>query len=426
MPRSRKPTVKRSVRVAALPVPPMLAELTFYGLILYGIIAQAWGISVPLLGAAGLAILASYFIWRSRDHFGPIFGPLFPVLCCAVSFLLVQLVFYENSLMADENRGIVTWIFMLIIVQSLLAREGFLHRFALATTAIAFVLLPYMVSNYGNAVSASVERAGLERSVGLANSDDLAAWFGFCCIFFVVVSIETRRHLIRIASVLAALIFLGLVGLTVTRAALVGTAIAMIVALRRVLKQGFLPVLLLAAVVSVVFASGFFDQALSSYMARGTEDTGRLEIWPLAVQRFLDSPFFGVGPDDIATYVPSKSMAITPHNAFLYVGLMSGIIPLMLFLWYWFKAITGAYHLSRKGLQDASFQLPLLIYTLIQCVFLAVIFMHPWAIVVLCNAIPRRSGQFVIDDSRGIDATRKQIEIAHGIGRAVSIRSAKT
>jgi O-antigen ligase len=404
----------------------MLAELTFYGLILYGIIAQAWGISVPLLGAAGLAILVSYFIWRSRDHFGPIFGPLFPVLCCAVSCLLVQLVFYENSLMADENRGIVTWIFMLIIVQSLLAREGFLHRFGLATTIIALLLLPYMVSNYGNAVSVSVERGGLDRSVGLANSDDLAAWFGFCCIFFVVVSVETTRHLIRIASLLAALLFLGLVGLTVTRAALVGIAIGMIVALRRILKRGFVPVLLLAAVVSVVFASGVFDQALSSYMARGTADTGRLELWPLAVQRFVDSPFFGVGADDIATYVPSKSIAITPHNAFLYVALMSGIIPLMLFLWYWLKAIRGAYHLSRKGLQDAPFQLPLLTYTLIQCMFLAVIFMHPWAIVVLCNAIPRRSEKFIIDENREIGTSRKQNEIAHGIGRAVSIRAAKS
>lgn len=389
------PIIRGLVRVPQ-PVLPWFVEYAFYALVLYAIIAEAWGISVPLVGAGGRAVLASYCVWRLRGNLGSVYSPLFLVLCCAVTFLLIQFLFYDESIMSSANREIINWIFTLIIVQSLLLCEGFFHRFTFATAIIGAVLIPYLIDNYSNASAASVQRAGLDRSVGVANPDDLAAWFGFCCVFFMIVSIETKRYLIRIASFFIAIACLGVVGLTVTRAALIGIAIALVIALRRLLKRGFLPVLFLAALVSAVLVSGLFDQAITSFGERGTEDTGRLVMWPVAIGRFFDSPFIGVGANEIGTYVPQTGQEITPHNVFLYVALMSGIIPLTFFVWYWFKAIKGAYELSSKGVQDAPFQLPLIIYTLIQGFFLAGLFMSPWAIVVLCNAVPRQVAQFVM------------------------------
>ena len=419
--------ISRIIRKRQTQLPPFV-EYAFYGLILYAIIAEAWGISVPLVGAGGRAVLAIYSLWRLRKSIRSVYNPIGLALCCAVTFLLVQGFFYGESLMSSANREIVNWIFTLIIVQSLLIREHFLHRFGIAAVAIGGLLMPYLVINYSNVSAASVERAGLENSVGLANPDDLAAWFGFCCVFAVVVSIETQRYMVRFASFCVAIVCLGIVGMTVTRAALIGIILAVIIALRRVLKRGFLPVLLLAALVSVVLVSGIFDQAITSYSARGTEDTGRFAVWPIAVERLLASPLFGVGPEKIATYVPETNQELTPHNAFLYVGLMSGIIPLSFFILYLLKGIRGGCELTRKGLQDASFQLPLIIYVLIQALFLAGVFMSPWAIVVLCNAIPRQTGKFALLRSvrRGAVESLKPGEMAHRVARRIDVGTAKS
>ena len=400
---------------------PPFVEYAFYGLILYAIIAEAWGISVPLVGAGGRAVLAIYSLWRLRKSIRSVYNPIGLALSCAVTFLIVQVLFYGDSVMSSANREIVNWIFTLIIVQSLLIRENFLQRFGISAAVIGALLIPYLVANYGNASTAAIERAGLDSSVGMANPDELAAWFGFCCVFGVIVSIETRRNMIRLAAFCLAIACLGIVGMTVTRAALIGIIIAVVIALRRVLKRGFLPVLLLVALVSVVVVSGLFDQAVTSYSTRGTEDSGRFAVWPIAFERFLASPLFGVGAEEIATYVPEMDKEITPHNAFLYVGLMSGIIPLGFFLGYWFKAIKGAYELSGNGLQDASFQLPLIVYTFIQAFFLAGLFMSPWAIVVLCNAIPRPQGKVSLVGTRGHKASELSRRPREELARSGSI-----
>ena len=65
---------------------------------------------------------------------------------------------------------------------------------------------------------------------------------------------------------------------------------------------------------------------------------------------------------------------ITPHNSFLYIGLASGIIPLVLFVTYWVKALRGAWSSNNGDSQNARFQLPLFIYTLIVASFGAGVF----------------------------------------------------
>ena len=44
--------ISRIIRMRQTQLPPFV-EYAFYGLILYAIIAEAWGISVPLVGAEG-------------------------------------------------------------------------------------------------------------------------------------------------------------------------------------------------------------------------------------------------------------------------------------------------------------------------------------------------------------------------------------
>jgi uncharacterized protein (TIGR04206 family) len=388
----------RIVKVLASVPLPRLAENIYYALIAYAILAPAWGVSIPLLGAGGLALLAMYCILRLKKSGISIYKPIALPLGCAVSFVAVQVVIHGVSFMDPSNRQFVTWILTLIVVQSLSLRQGFLHRFSLAALVIGTCLLPFL--NLGWSSDTAVERAGLEQGVGFSNPNDLAAWFGFCAVYFTVLVIESKRHIVRIASLPAVAGCLFLVGLTVSRGALVAIAIAIIVASRRLLKRGFFPVLILATLSSLLFLSGLFEQSVGLYTARGTEETGRLLVWPLVIERILASPFSGVGAYAIGTYVPESGHPVEPHNSFLGVGLASGIIPLAFFIAYWIKAMRGAYRLSRRGLQDAPFQLPLIIYAFTIASLSAGAYMFPWAIVTLCTAmsadVPRRVHRMIV------------------------------
>jgi O-antigen ligase len=235
--------------------------------------------------------------------------------------------------------------------------------------------------------SVQFQRAGLQEGVGLANPNDLASWFGFCALYFTIAGIEAPRMTRRIALWLVTLGCLYVVGLTVSRGTLLAFAIASVVALRRILRRGFLPLLLLCALSWGVYQSGVFDRMTSAYTARVTEESGRFLIWPLAIERFLQAPFIGVGVSDMYIYIPAKNRSNTPHNGFLYVALASGIVPLVLLVGYWWRAARGAFHAQGALIAEATFCLPLLIYTFLITMEGNLPFMKPWAIVALSIAI---------------------------------------
>ena len=391
--------VMRILRVSAPPVLPGFAEYFYFGLVAYGTLADTLGLSVPLLSAGGMLLLAMYCVWRLRRSGNSTYKPIALPLGCAISFLIVQIAVHGMSLMDDDLRVFVTWILGLIIIHSLSFREGFFHRFALAALALGAVLLSYIVRDYGN-LTGPVERAGLEHSVGLANPNDLAAWFGFLSIYFLILGIETKRNIVRIASWFVVTVCLFVVGLTVSRGALLGIAISGVVSLRRILKRRFLPVLFLTVLGSLIFFSGLFDQVIGLYTERATEETGRLLIWPLAIEGFLASPIIGVGAPDTNIYIPLMMIYESPHNSFIYLALASGIVPLAFYAAYWIKAARGAYHSSAQHIPEAPFQLPLLIYAFIIALVSNGSFMFPWSIVVLSTAMlagaPRRVHRLIV------------------------------
>src|SRR5438128_653523 len=146
----------RSERVLARPVLPGFVEYCYFGLLFYGLFGEAWGLSIPLLGAGGMAVLAMYCVWQNGTF---ILKPISLPLGCAISFLIIQIVIHDGSPMDDGLRVFVIWILSLIIVQSLCLREGFFHRFAFAASVIGASCLPYLV-NYGNE-NDPFERVGL-------------------------------------------------------------------------------------------------------------------------------------------------------------------------------------------------------------------------------------------------------------------------
>src|SRR5207249_9674608 len=125
----------------------------------------------------------------------------------------------------------------------------------------------------------------------------------YLSMYFLIHGIETQRAGVRIVSFFIVAGCLFVIGLTVSRGALVGVAIAIVVALRGLLNRRFLPVLLFTVAGCLFILSGPFDVAITLFEERGAEETGRLLVWPLAIARFLDSPIIGVGAANSGTYV---------------------------------------------------------------------------------------------------------------------------
>jgi O-antigen ligase len=364
--------------------PPRFVEYGYYLSFIYGIMGSAYGFSTNLLGAGMLMALAVLCIMSLRSRAMSVCAQIAFPLGCAVSFVVLQILLYHKSLMAEDVRYFVTWTLALIIIQSLSLRQGFLHRFAFITFGVGLLTLPYMRSFMSNL---EFERVDLEHSIAIANANDFAAWFGFCAVYFTIVGLEAKRNVSRIPSLLIAVGCLYVIGLTVSRGTLLAVAIAIVIALRRLLKRGFIPVLSLIIFSWTIYELGLFERSAAFYSARATQETGRFLVWPLAIKRFLSSPLAGVGVSNIATHVLGIKEPFTPHNSFLFIALASGIIPLAFFVSYWWRAAKGVLRANAQGLADAPFQIPLLIYAFLVAQQGNAPFMAPWMIVTLSTAI---------------------------------------
>ena len=277
--------------------------------------------------------------------------------------------------------------------------------------------LPYL-RGFKNAA----ERAGLESGIGIANPNDLGAWFGFCCVYFAILGIESRRQWIRAAAFGLSGMSLFIVGLTVSRAPLLAAGLCIMFALRRVVKRGILPLLSLIVVVWLAFGLGFFERSASQYEQRGLEETGRFLVWPMAMERFVNAPLTGVGASRVATYVPLKGLAISPHNSFLFIALASGLVPLVFYTGYWIALFRISIRKGARVLVDAPFHSALLLYAFLISLNLNQTFMVPWTIITLA-AVTNAGAQ--AEWRRAVAAQPARRRSAHPRGMPVAAGNAR-
>ena len=245
-------------------IPPRSVEFAYYFAFSYSIIAAYLGIEIPLVAAGLMTCLAGLCIVKIGSGRRDIYTPIALLLACQISYILVQVVVYDTSVMSDSLRWFILWIFGTIIMQSLCLRQGFLLRCTIVMFALGLIALPYLEFTVDVVERA---RADVDIGGGLRNANGLAAWFGFCVVSFGIAGIDTKPGTIkRVLYWTAAAVSLLVVALTVSRGALLGCAIALTVAFRRLLKRGFVPVLLLIVCAGVVLESGWFDQIVSNFI----------------------------------------------------------------------------------------------------------------------------------------------------------------
>jgi O-antigen ligase len=379
---------------------PLAGELAFveygyYLTIIYTVLGAPLGIILP--GGVGtgfllIPILALCVVVLGSSLPSTLRSAWLP-LTCGTSYLVIQLAIHGERLLEGYVYAFGPWLISLIIVQALVMhRPDFLHRFALFTFFIGLAMLPFMSVTSGGA---AYERMGLQRDVGYANPNAIASWFGFCVLYLTIRGYVETRPAYRVPAWLMAVGSLYVVTLTVSRGALFAVVASLLVGSRQLLKAGLLPVLLLAVLLVGIIAIGLFDQAIDSYTRRGGEETGRLKVWPLLLEKFLSSPLIGEGASRAGAVV--RGNFITPHNSFLLFAVASGIVPLILFCAYCYQSGRAALHASASD-QDSIFYLPFVIYTVMISSFGNFDFMNPWGIVSLTAPIAARVSRMNLSD----------------------------
>jgi hypothetical protein len=367
------------------PCPPALFEYAWYVLLVYAVLGQAWGVVVPSVGGVLLALLAAACYFSVGTQSARVYAPVAFALCTGVSVIAVQFLFFSELPYAN-NLVFIAWLFTVIIVQALSLRPRFLHRFALVAFAIGLGVIPYM-GLHTHKAPGRVWAA----DTGISNPNSLGMWFGFCTVYFLFWGLQVRSLILRAVYWAGALGSLYMVALTVSRGPMVGILVACIIGFRSVLKRTFVPVLSLVLLMWLIYESGVFQQVIDAYFMRGTVESGRGEVWPLALQRVFDSLWTGVGLGAIHTSRVGKH-AITPHNGLLYIGLAAGIIPVIFFLGYLGRAVSGALQImQRVRAGEATLLPPLVTFALIEVMQLDAAFMSVWVVVVLALAAVKRT-----------------------------------
>lgn len=371
--------------VGSLDLPSYLMELAYFGLLIYMmVIGPGLGLLIPIAGAGSLMVLTVLCLMHFGSYSIGALRPIRMALACGISLLLVQVVFFQESILHPWLRNFITWVLGLIVMQCLSFRKGFFHRFALVAFIIGCGTLPFLKVYV---VSDEMSRVGGE-GVPLGNPNFFGMWFGFCVIYFVVTGLEAKNYMIRTFSWSSGLLCLYLVAMTVSRGALLGVAVATVIAFQKILKRSFLPILGFLVLLSLVYMSGIFDEQIGYYLHRGTEETGRSRLWEWAIDGILGSWGLGVGISN-AFFIVDDTTGETagPHNSFLFILLSSGFIPLIFYIGYLVQATRGAFRARTQNSVDSPYMLPMVSFALLAVMVADTTFMSAWHMIVFSMAL---------------------------------------
>ena len=379
------------------PIPSAWVEYAYYLSIAYSTLGPGLGLLIPIVGGGLVFFLAAMCILQLRSCAKKVYSPIGLLLACVLSFVLIQVIIHDESLISQNMRGFIIGILNLIIVHSLCRRRGFYLRYPLVLFSFGLVALPFLTWDPGT------ERARADLSVvqgELSHPNGLAEWFGFCAVYFAIVGMETKRLAYRVAAWSLAAGSLLVVGLAVSRGPMFGAALAITVAFRGLLKRGFVPVLLLVMLTGVIYVSGIFDRVITHYSERGMEESGREELWPEAAEHISSAPVFGVGISEVGT----------PHNTFLFFLASSGIVPFAFFVAFWIQTAWRS-TLGGTRREGHSFRMPYLLFTLSTAMLGDFSFISKWAVL----AISVAAGSVLVEDKLHLVAIRVGNKVRLGL-----------
>ena len=364
--------------------PSNILEFFFYLHIFYSIFGVRLGIDIPFFGAVWLGVLSmwSIFLWRgrivAREGIGLVFAVVF-------LYVLVQNLVFKIPISDPFVRPFINWVTTALVMAVLVTNNGFLKRLSVVMFIVSLLLLPSMVFMES---SSGLLRARLDAGSGIDNPNDFAAWIGFSCLIFWLWGSTQNNSGKKLTLVgMTAVGFVVMIQ-TVSRGALIALFMSIVTSLIRMqLRQKAL----LLAVLTMIFLIGFniplITQGWSYYSARGSEDTGRFLIWPIAVKTIVQQPFLGYGADNIELFSLERMRSYSPHNGIITLWLTSGFLPVIPFTIMWLRAIMR----SRKRTVISYYReldnFPIIIYAFLEMLISNYYFITIWSVAAIFSCL---------------------------------------
>jgi O-antigen ligase len=277
----------------------------------------------------------------------------------------------------------VTLILSSIIFVFLIHRPGFLKR-------IIFLIYVLGVVSYANSEVNAFGR--LEGGGNLRNPNSIAAWMGFACVGLAMWGFHARNLLEKIGTWGMMAHGLFIIGLTLSRGALLAMGISLIAFMIFYVPRSTSLVNIVLTLFIIGIGAGIFTQTptyksiAAGYEERWEQETGREELWPTALAQIRESPLLGYGSDGLVIATPSRVQS--SHNPYLTIALVSGLFPAMLLA---FQYVLGFFTMEKRYAVDNAFWLPaLFIYAVIAMNFANWDFVRPWAVLMMVMAIEYR------------------------------------
>ena len=125
-------------------IPPRALEYGYFLTIAYSITSTNLGIEIPLFAAGMLVLLAGICIYEAGRDIIALSRPILLLLAAIFSFIGVQIVFHNGSLLDPTIRTFILWVCGMIILQSLRLRPGFLQRCTIVLFLLGLTAVPYL------------------------------------------------------------------------------------------------------------------------------------------------------------------------------------------------------------------------------------------------------------------------------------------
>lgn len=356
----------------------ILTELVLYAYLLYSLTSVNFGFYVPYVAVIMLFISAIFSglvglgYWTKSIVF-------YLLLVTSVLFVVIQIFIFHLDIYSGYVQPFLYWVVFAIIVFPLSKDDAFLKRLALVIALAFLIQIPFLTPTLGARVDRLTFPVG---STGVDNANDLAAWLGFCFVIFWMWLWGSQWRIYFIVLISIAFGVLIMLLSTITRGALIGILLAILIYVRNVTgKKRFAYFCGLLALAAIVWIIPYTRGIILEYQARLFEDTGRAALLNMGWNAFKIVPFWGYGADNIYFRLSMES-TVGPHNPFLLIGLGGGYIPLIAFCLFWLSLFIQLIRQTtkpRKGLDKWA----LFAYVAFVSMLLNTIFSSIWVVSVL-------------------------------------------
>jgi O-antigen ligase len=359
-----------------------ILELATYIYLFYAIFAVQLGISINLLGIGILSSCAILALFLMISDYRPI---LILILICLTSglFLVIQMEVFQVAWDQGGVKALLTWVLLSVVFYAQIHRPGFLKRLGIVMLIISVLLMPSIILEKAR-VPGEIVRAKAVEGTSLNNANALGALLGFTALVFWLWGFRQARMVRRWGLWGISVIIFLLMGLTVSRGALLAVLIGLVLSFRGVSLRHRISAMVMLTILSyVVLFIPFIAQLVGDFQARALEETGRFLIWPAAWEQIVQSPWLGHGAEH-EIYLPSLGVYRSAHNPFLYLWVSSGILPVIFLAILWVCALRKANRWDPKIDKAGIDPLPLLGYAITMSMSSNFHFVSVWAVVAVC------------------------------------------